>query len=548
MYRRQIAIRRTAKVLAASRFVLAAAVLTEAWLEPDHSRPSSGPALQVLWLYMGWSGALALIIWRSWWWDFRLARAVHGLDIAVFIGVVFLTEAASRDPNHPFLVFAAFLLVTAMARWGQRSCVITGLTLVMAYILGGVLFSKPLQSIDGYQYAQWLINLTVLSLMSYLCGADVRMTRLAPMPAAGGIPDKRRAQIMAGALLFAKTALNARGVAIAVTGTSDPRVDLYRNVDGQFTHEWLSPGALTEDFDTAAVAALFDIAKGHRILAYSDARLEPVHGPFGHGLPDRCGVATGILARVIALGSHGQLLVWGIPDPCIDHLPVIALLAQEVGQALDHEDMAVLAQSIAVTGERNALARDLHDSMAQLLAGTLFRLAALRRTIREGRNPDAEILTMREALRSEQHQLRSMIGRLRGGDRDRTTDIVGELQTLMVEMGEHWQISTSLHSTCQPLTVSIRLAHELRQLVREAVANAVRHGQCSRVDLVLDHATQGLLQVSIGDNGQGFPITIVSPCPRSISERIDALGGQLRIASGTTGVRLDIDLPLPIAA
>jgi len=77
-------------------------------------------------------------------------------------------------------------------------------------------------------------------------------------------------------------------------------------------------------------------------------------------------------------------------DACTDDLPVIASLSREVGLALDREEMAVLAQAMAMAGVRNALARDLHDSVAQLLAGTLFRLKALRRWVRAGGDPMAK--------------------------------------------------------------------------------------------------------------------------------------------------------------
>jgi signal transduction histidine kinase len=51
---------------------------------------------------------------------------------------------------------------------------------------------------------------------------------------------------------------------------------------------------------------------------------------------------------------------------------------------------------------RDALARDLHDGVAQFLAGTLFRLEALSRWIREGQDPTAEINDLKSALRRGQ--------------------------------------------------------------------------------------------------------------------------------------------------
>ena len=549
MHRRRIIIRRTAKVLATCRVILAAVFLTAVWLDPAHVPSAGGLVFVVLGCYLGWAIALAMIAWRSWWWEFRLARAFHAVDIAVFIAAIFLTEVGHSYASSPVLAFTAFLLITAMSRWGQRAVMLTGLALCLTYALSGAVFPHVVQTGDIYQHDRRLINMIALTVMITLFGADVRVTRLAPIPEPGGIPGKRRAQIMADALMFAREALNARGVAIAVTGPEEPWVDLYRDNDGQFSHERLGPGTLTEDLDTDALASLFDTARGRRIKILGDYRFEPVCGPIGHGLADACVVTTGILTRVTSTSEQGQLLVWGIPDPCLDDLPVIASLARDVSQALDHEELAVLAQSVAVSGVRAALARDLHDSMAQVLAGTLFRLEALRRSIREGHDADAEIVTMRNALRSEQRQLRAMIERLRdGGDGGRTTDIVAELEALLAEIGAHWQIATSLQSTCSPLHVSIGLAHELRQLVREAVANAVRHGSSNRVDLVLDHRTRGLLQVTIGDNGTGFPAAAATLRPRTISERIAVLGGHMRITSGPDGARLDIELPLPLAA
>jgi signal transduction histidine kinase len=560
-------IRRTAKILAMSRAILATVFLAAVWLEPSQAPKALGlaqapqalglaqtpqalgPGSAVLALYLGWSGLMAVISWRSWWWDFRFARVAHAIDITVLITAVFLTETGNSDFSSPFIAFTAFLLIKATLRWGRDGVVSTALVLVIGYGIAGLVMVRFGPAIDSYAFGRRLTYMIALSLMMVWLGADERVARLAPMPETGGIPGKRRQQVLAGALSFARHTFHARGAAIAVIGSEEPWVDLYRDVDGVFMHERIGPEVCPDDLAPEIDAALFDIARRRRIVSFSDHHLEPVCGPFALALADTCQVSDGLIGRIASASGHGQLLVWGVPDAGIDDLPAIGSLAREIGLALDREEMALLAQSIAVARVRNALARDLHDSVAQFLAGTLFRLEALRRWIREGRDPDAEILAMREALRNEQAELRTLIDRLRRGiEGDRAIDIAAELETLMAEMGDHWHIATSLSTDCRPLPVSIGMAHELRQLVREAVANAVRHGHCNRVELTLERTKEGLLQVSIGDNGKGFPATNRTLRPRSISERIDALGGQLRIASCADGVRLDIELPLPIAA
>lgn len=142
---------------------------------------------------------------------------------------------------------------------------------------------------------------------------------------------------------------------------------------------------------------------------------------------------------------------------------------------------------------------------AQFLAGTLFRLEALTRWIREGHDPASEIADLKAALRSEQRDLRATIQRLRRGeDGDRRTDLIDEVETLLSEMGQHWHIAVRLASSVRTLPVSIGLAYEIWQVVREAVANAARHGGCDQVivALVRDGAR---LKLSIADNGAGVP-------------------------------------------
>jgi anti-sigma regulatory factor (Ser/Thr protein kinase) len=54
------------------------------------------------------------------------------------------------------------------------------------------------------------------------------------------------------------------------------------------------------------------------------------------------------------------------------------------------------------------------------------------------------------------------------------------------------------------MPVSIGLAHELRQVMREAIANAARHGDCGQVIVSVSTGGAGLT-LRIADDGEGFP-------------------------------------------
>ena len=114
-------------------------------------------------------------------------------------------------------------------------------------------------------------------------------------------------------------------------------------------------------------------------------------------------------------------------------------------------------------------------------------------------------------------------------------------------MGHHWHIAVQLDSPERPLLVSISLAHEMRQVLREAVANAARHGKCAKVEVSLvSNATQ--LKLRIADDGAGFPGGEATLRPRSISERVEALGGTLEICDNAPGAKLEVTLPHRINA
>lgn len=531
-------------MIAICRAILAAVFLVAVWIDPDEPARNVGAGFALLTTYLGWTLIAALIAWRSWWWDFRLARLAQIADIGVFITASFFTETNTSDFGSPFIAFAAFLLLTAAVRWRWRGVVATALLLLASYGLAGLAIKTLGLISNPYQFERRMTYMIVLSIMIVWLSIDQQFARLVSLPEPAGISGKRRPQVLAGALAFARDMFNARNAAIAVSRPEEPWIDLYRDIDGVFMHERVGP----DGFPGLAVnagAVLFDRHRRRRIVWHTSDRYEAVTGSLANPLLAALEAREGLLGGFAAASSHGHVVVWDAADTCTDNLPAIAALAQEIGHALDREEMAMLAQSIAVSHARNALARDLHDSAAQFLAGTQFRLEAMRRWIRQGGDPETEITAMKAALRSEQSHMRAMIDRLRHGiDGDRSTDLVAEIEGLLVELGDHWHIAATLRSDRSPLPVPIGTAYELRQVVREAVANAVRHGNCSRMAIDLDQSDHNSLLISIADNGKGLPEASRMLRPQSISERIEALGGTLRIASNAGGVQLDIDLPL----
>jgi signal transduction histidine kinase len=99
--------------------------------------------------------------------------------------------------------------------------------------------------------------------------------------------------------------------------------------------------------------------------------------------------------------------------------------------------------------------------------------------------------------------------------------------------------------------IDVALMREMVGMLGEAVANARRHGGARSVDIQAIVGQEGT-QITITDDGRGFPfhgrfdlaeLRDKGQGPRSLCERVAALGGQLSLESTQTGCRIQIRLP-----
>jgi signal transduction histidine kinase len=96
-------------------------------------------------------------------------------------------------------------------------------------------------------------------------------------------------------------------------------------------------------------------------------------------------------------------------------------------------------------------------------------------------------------------------------------------------------------------TIPVRLHLDLQQLLREAVANAVRHGGADHIEVGLE-VDDSRLQLSVADNGSGFPQTKAAAQPWSLKDRVERAHGSIRLVSSPGSTNVLISLPLAGAA
>ncbi len=140
--------------------------------------------------------------------------------------------------------------------------------------------------------------------------------------------------------------------------------------------------------------------------------------------------------------------------------------------------------------------------------------------------------------------MRGLIARLRAGaDAAGELDLPGALATLSHDLSRQWGLVVETSEPGHPIVVPDWLGHEVQQLAREAVANAVRHGGAQRVMFKLSRV-DGELGLVIVDDGTGFPMDRATLKPWSLHERVKSLGGTMALSSDHGGTRIEIALPV----
>ena len=184
--------------------------------------------------------------------------------------------------------------------------------------------------------------------------------------------------------------------------------------------------------------------------------------------------------------------------------------------------------------ERTRLAVELHDSLSQTLAGVACQIAAGENAMAE--DPAAALTLLKTAermLEFSRTELKNCLFDLRNDTVDDPDFARAIAKTLSLFKSEA-DISIRFHVARSQMTDT--MAHAVLCIIRELVANAVRHGSATRIR-VAGAANGGYLRFSVRDNGSGFDPKR-QPGPREghfglagIRERLAGMAGKMSIES-----------------
>ena len=198
---------------------------------------------------------------------------------------------------------------------------------------------------------------------------------------------------------------------------------------------------------------------------------------------------------------------------------------------------------LALMDERNAIAGELHDSLAQALSYMKLQIARLQLEI--GRScaacaPAGAVLDIsgeiKTGLDSAYRHLRELLSAFRtsmppGGLQQALLEVVDELSARAgTEIGLDYRLGD--------LPLSVNEEFHLLQIAREALTNVVRHARAEHALIRLERDEDGEVRVLVEDDGRGIPPDSGGEGHHGMSimrERARQLGGSLDVDEGAGG-------------
>jgi signal transduction histidine kinase len=530
------------RVIALGRVMLAILFLLAVSLDRSEPLEAVVVSYALLILYAVLAVAVAAATWRNWWLDARLAVPTHGVDMAVFTAIVF----SANGSTSPFFLFFVLPLLTAAIRWRWRETALTATALVALYLIAG-LFVASSQNFELERFVVRSGYLLILSLLLIWFGIHQRFTRLFFRVEDFEAGADGRGNPLARALGVAMQISEARGGALLVGSVGDRTYDAIAISDGN-QRGFSVEGALVNA--DAPTALLCDVPRDRALTRLPEGRFRFSSAVAAIDVAEasRLGLTAGLIAEVRTSTQQGWLVLWDIHDLSNDYIEVGRELGRVAAAVLDRHVLVEAIEGGAAARTRLSLARDVHDSIVQFLAGAAFRVEAIKRSAKSGAVA-AELDELKRLLVEEQSEVRSFVLALR---RDRALDLadaVAELRALAGRLSQQWAVECQISTGGDPASIPIRLQLDLQQLLREAVANAVRHGGAKRIDVSLEVGS-GQLRLNVADDGSGFSSAKSGATaePWSLKERVERANGSMRLVSQPGSTNILITLPLDAGA
>lgn len=206
-------------------------------------------------------------------------------------------------------------------------------------------------------------------------------------------------------------------------------------------------------------------------------------------------------------------------------------------------------EKLTLANERQRMARDLHDTLAQGLAGLIMQLEAVDAHLKNGNTNRSQEIIHQSMIRAREtlRNARTAIDDLRTKSIERT-DFNCEVYGKIKEFTEATSIKVEYDIDLIPELSTLKMEHSL-YMISECLTNIAKHAQAQRVHIMIKKMNKYLI-MKIEDDGVGFKTNTIGKYSGNygllgLNERVRLIGGKIEIHSfPCSGTKISITVPI----
>jgi signal transduction histidine kinase len=237
----------------------------------------------------------------------------------------------------------------------------------------------------------------------------------------------------------------------------------------------------------------------------------------------------------------------GQPQFNLEEVALLTSIADHIGVVVESARLRRQAEQTAVIEERARLARDLHDSVTQLLYSVNLFASVGREAYRQNDMVQVNrcLAELSEIAQQALKEMRLMVYELRPSALEHD-GLVGALQQRLDAVEGRAGVTAQLIAT-DILELPAPVEAVLYHVAQEALNNALKHARATVIKVHLQ-MQDGRIELQVTDNGSGFDLEAVNGRGGlglvSMRERTEQLGGSLSVLSRPgQGTTVQVTLP-----
>lgn len=529
------------RVVAYARLCLSGFALAALYVNPGYP---NNYAYAILAGYLIYAAVLAVAI------NFEVIESKgplvrHLFDFAVCAALIFLMDGQTSL----FFVFSIFMMISGALHWGTKGATGTAAGLLLVYV-----------GVDRHDVAVWgeldlnvvmirAVYLLIAGLLLVYVGAYRRRSRerLARLTAWPPVEVGADGELSLTALLrHAALVLGLDNVVAVWEDTSEPgwRVSHFNSRDGESgRRHGRIESKLVSDLLTDLAFMATDPAGSDALTAEGVRHVQaPLVAP---GVFNFLQIRSFSSAPFEATHFRGRVFILEPRTLNSELLSLTEIIAGRIGIELEHFGLRRELEGAAANRERERLARDVHDSILQELTAARLQLAgmAAAATAREARQAIDHAAAV---LAGQQRRIREFIMDANPKPARSSVPLAQALQPILAELAGLWQCEITVQYQPERAVIASARLQQIRLILAEAVANAVRHAKATKIDVTIE--SDAGLWIEVRDNGvtdaaseDGRPSGQIAPF--SLRQRVRDLGGGCNLTVGSDGGTLVVALP-----